>query len=257
MRGARFLRPLAALAVLFGLAAGSPARADGDVTGVVELFTSQSCNSCPPADEVLRELAGRSDVVALAYHVDYWDYLGWADTFASPENTQRQKSYRSAFGARSVYTPQAVLNGRAQMNGADRQGLLRALKQMALAGSGPRVQVAVRRAGDRLVVDVAGDSPRPALVDTRSAPRAAHLLAIAFAPPTPVAIRDGENAGRSIVYWNAVRRIQPIAVWDGAPEHFELPWTAEPGEGAAVLLQSVDRDGLPGAILGAAALRRF
>src|SRR5262245_27148421 len=78
--------------------------------GVLELFTSQGCNSCPPADALLAEMAAKGDVVALAYHVDYWDYLGWRDTLARPENTQRQRDYGRAFGIRSVYTPQAVIN---------------------------------------------------------------------------------------------------------------------------------------------------
>ena len=79
--------------------------------GVVELFTSQGCSSCPPADAILEDLAKKGDVVALAYHVDYWDYLGWQDTLASPDNTARQYEYAKAFGVRSVYTPQAVING--------------------------------------------------------------------------------------------------------------------------------------------------
>ena len=87
--------------------------------GVVELFTSQGCNSCPPADAVLAKLAKRGDVVALGYHIDYWDYLGWRDTLASPAFTARQNAYRKTLGTTDVYTPQAVLNGRMDINGAD------------------------------------------------------------------------------------------------------------------------------------------
>ncbi|MCX7303033.1 MAG: DUF1223 domain-containing protein [Hyphomicrobiales bacterium] len=91
--------------------------------GVVELFTSQGCNSCPPADKVLAELAEKGEVVALGYHVDYWDYLGWKDTLATPENTERQHLYGKAFQERSVYTPQAVINGRLHVNGARREAV--------------------------------------------------------------------------------------------------------------------------------------
>ena len=87
--------------------------------GVVELFTSQGCSSCPPADEIFGELARKGDVIALAYHVDYWDYLGWQDTLATQDNTARQYDYAKTFGARSVYTPQAVINGRTHVNGVE------------------------------------------------------------------------------------------------------------------------------------------
>ncbi|TIO36397.1 MAG: DUF1223 domain-containing protein, partial [Mesorhizobium sp.] len=83
--------------------------------GVVELFTSQGCSSCPPADEFFAELAAKENVVALAYHVNYWDYLGWQDTLSNKENTERQYDYMRAFGSRSVYTPQAVINGRSHV----------------------------------------------------------------------------------------------------------------------------------------------
>src|SRR5690606_29247620 len=110
---------LAAVAAALVLA-GGPVRADEirRPLGVVELFTSQGCSSCPPADEALVELAARGDVIALSFHVDYWDYLGWRDTLASPANTQRQQGYARAFGAQSVYTPQAVINGRTHTSGA-------------------------------------------------------------------------------------------------------------------------------------------
>lgn len=243
------------------LAAAAPrAENAGKITGVVELFTSQGCNSCPSADAVLGELAQRPDLVALAYHVDYWDYLGWQDTFASRENTRRQKQYKYALGSRSIYTPQAVLNGRAEMNGGDREPILRALKEMALAGAAPQVPLRADRRGDSLVIDVAAAQTQGAGVEAVSdgaPPAHAHLLAVAFGPPTPVTIPEGENKGRTIVYWNPVRRIQPVGVWSGKPAHFEVPWSAAAGEGAAVLLQRVEPGGLPGPILGAAVIRKF
>ena len=119
-----FIRPVA---LAFGLlaAAGAPAGAQEKqaVKGVVELFTSQGCSSCPPADAALKSLVDEGDVVALAYHVDYWNYLGWADTLASKDNTDRQYAYARMFGRNGVYTPQAVLNGREHINGADISGI--------------------------------------------------------------------------------------------------------------------------------------
>ena len=98
---------------------------------MVELFTSQGCSSCPPADALFAELAAKEDLVALAYHVDYWDYLGWQDTLSRKENTERQYDYMRAFGSRSVYTPQAVINGRVHVNGASRGEVDGALARMA------------------------------------------------------------------------------------------------------------------------------
>jgi hypothetical protein len=105
---------------------------------VIELFTSQGCSSCPPADEYLAELADRGDVVALAYHVDYWDHLGWRDTLGSPANTERQRAYGGSFGSHSVYTPQAVINGRQHMSGAKRGDIEATMRD--LAGSGEGIQ---------------------------------------------------------------------------------------------------------------------
>src|SRR5690606_30056583 len=92
--------------------------------GVIDLFTSQGCSSCPPCDEVVQEFARNPDFVALAYHVDYWDYLGWRDLMSKPESTERQYGYMRAFGSRSVYTPQVVINGRIHVNGAKRADIM-------------------------------------------------------------------------------------------------------------------------------------
>src|SRR5690606_18761221 len=108
---------LVAATLGFALSSASAAEPVKRPKGVVELFTSQGCNSCPPAAEYLSQLALEGDVVALSYHVDYWDYLGWRDTLANADNTQRQQQYNRAFGTRSVYTPQAIVNGRQEVNG--------------------------------------------------------------------------------------------------------------------------------------------
>ncbi|TIM38087.1 MAG: DUF1223 domain-containing protein [Mesorhizobium sp.] len=121
--------------------------------GVVELFTSQGCNSCLPADEFFADLATKENIVALAYHVDYWDYLGWKDTLSRKENTERQYEYMRAFGNRSVYTPQAVINGRSHVNGASRREVDGALARMEKSGDGMRVSIKVSRTSDRVIID--------------------------------------------------------------------------------------------------------
>lgn len=219
-------------------------------TGVVELFTSQGCNSCPPADAFLSELVRRGDVVALAYHVDYWDYLGWRDTLAKPENTERQNDYRRAFDARSVYTPQAVINGRVHVSGADRDAIASKLREFEQAGEGMSVDISLSRVGDRLVIDVGEGS---------GTAEEANVVLVTFRPASPVLIERGDNRGQTITYSNAVKTVQTAGVWYGKPARFELPIkdVSKKGMGGcAVLLQRTAGDGLPGAILGAALLRK-
>jgi hypothetical protein len=212
--------------------------------GVVELFTSQGCNSCPPADAVLKELAARGDIVALGYHVDYWDYLGWKDTLARPENTERQKLYGKAFGKREVYTPQAVINGRTHIKGGMRGAVNAALAEMERTDKGLSVEIDVTRAGDSVVINAAG-SP--------GGQGDAHLVLVQFDPIKPIVIERGENKGRTISYANPVSGIQTVGMWHGKPARFELPRSEiNKKGGCAILLQSMSKDGLPGPILGAA-----
>jgi hypothetical protein len=212
--------------------------------GVVELFTSQGCSSCPPADEFFAELAGKEDMVALAYHVDYWDYLGWQDTLGSKENTERQYDYMRAFGNRSVYTPQAVINGRSHVNGASRKEVDGALARMERSGEGMRVGIKVSRTIDRVMIDTG---------DAGNGPADAHVVIVYFDPPQAINIGKGENSGRKMTYWNAVSSIQTAGLWHGKAQRYELPMSEISKKGGcAVLLQSVGKDGLPGPILGAA-----
>ena len=248
---------LAALALVLSASAGAAAvetePQPGKTTvdkplGVVELFTSQGCSSCPPADELFAELATKDDVVALAYHVNYWDYLGWQDTLSTKENTERQYDYMRAFGSRSVYTPQAVINGRSHVNGASRMEVDGALSRLDRTGEGMRVRIKVSRTSDRVTID-AGDAG--------GGPTDAHVVIVYFDPPQMVKIGQGENSGRSLTYWNAVSDIQIAGMWHGKAQRYELPMTeiAKKG-GCAVLLQSVGKDGMPGPILGAAFIRK-
>jgi hypothetical protein len=215
--------------------------------GVVELFTSQGCNSCPPADEFFADIAARNNVVALAYHVNYWDYLGWPDTLSSEKNTERQYDYMRAFRSRSVYTPQAIINGRTHVNGANRAAVNGALDTLEKSGQGMRVPIKVARAGDGIVIDAGDAAPGPAM------PTDAHLIVIYFDAPQTIRIDKGENSGRRLTYWNAVSDIQTAGMWHGRAQRYELPTSEVTRKGGcAVLLQAVSKDGLPGPIIGAA-----
>ncbi|MBE7183924.1 MAG: DUF1223 domain-containing protein [Methylobacterium mesophilicum] len=222
---------------------------EAPVSGVVELFTSQGCKSCPPADAALAGMAGRPDLLALAFHVDYWDYLGWRDGMATPENTLRQKLYGKRFGARSIYTPQAIVNGRAQFNGAKAAEIAGALETQKRTGEAPSVVVKTRRVGDSLMIDVA----EGALPEGNKA----HLMLVGFGGTTAVKIDAGDNQGQTFSYVNAVKTMRPIGVWKGQAMHVELPWmSVEDNMGAAVILQVMGKDKVPGPILGAAIVTR-
>lgn len=216
--------------------------------GVVELFTSQGCNSCPPADAVLDKLAEKGDVVALSYHVDYWDYLGWKDTLATRGNTDRQYDYAKAFGASSVYTPQAVLNGRTDLNGAKGNALKAELTKLEDKGDGLTVDVSAAYDNDRVVVQT-GDAKGPE--------KEANVVFVFFDPAKRVKIVRGENSGQTITYRNAVIATQTAGMWHGKAARFELPESVmkEHGAGGCAVLLQATRNGLPGPIIGAAIVR--
>jgi hypothetical protein len=217
--------------------------------GVVELFTSQGCSSCPAADAVFAEMAKKGDIVALAYHIDYWDYLGWRDTMGSADNTARQRDYSRAFGARSVYTPQAVVNGRVHVNGSKKAAIDEALTNMLETGDAPGVGISVKRAGESVLIETE---------EGEGSEQNAHVLLVYFDPAKPVEIDRGENRGRTITYWNAVTAVQTAGMWHGTRARYEMPASEieKKGEGGcAVILQSVSDEGLPGPILGATVIR--
>lgn len=248
MNFSRHLRlALAAVAIVLpqrGLAETSAVQ-----PGVVELFTSQGCSSCPPADANLAEFAQRDDIIALAYHVDYWDYLGWSDTLANPENTQRQRDYAAALGQRSVYTPQAVINGRKHGNGADKAAIERMLSETTTQSM--RVDVSIRMGADSVVIEATQGGEGGDVVK-------ANLMLVFFDAKTMVKILRGENAGKRVVYWNAVTGVQTAGMWHGEDLRLEIPISElrrKGSGGCAALLQSVGKDGAPGAIIGAAVLK--
>ncbi|MBX3596502.1 MAG: DUF1223 domain-containing protein [Rhizobiaceae bacterium] len=239
-----------AFALAFGLciAAASASAETAKPLGVVELFTSQGCNSCPPADTYFNELVQQGDVIALAYHVDYWDYLGWKDTLAKPENTERQYAYMRSFGDRSIYTPQLIVNGREDYQGADRKSVEKGLDTLDTSGQGMVVDLAVSETKDSIIIKV-GPTAQP--------PAEANLMLVYFEPPRAIDIDKGENIGRKAIYLNAVTGVRAAGVWHGKAAEFELPKSEFQSKGGcAALLQSVTADGKLGPILGATIVRR-
>ena len=209
------------------------ARSPADGPWAVELFTSQGCSSCPPADAYLGTLAKRPDIVALAFHVDYWDYIGWKDPFATRATTERQRAYVRALQQRYVYTPQMVVDGIGHDTGRERTGiekLLAKAQRRAPARATPELS---RTAAGALGVKLAAFA--------LDGPPADVLLAIYDRRhSTPVA--SGENQGRMLDNFNTVRRLELLGRWDGAA----ASWTVEdarlqPGLGAAVIVQRPDQ----------------
>lgn len=206
---------------------------------VLELFTSQSCSSCPPADALLADLAvSRTDVLALDFHVDYWNYLSWRDRFSLPAATARQRAYAASLGA-EVYTPQMVIDGTAQAVGSDRAGVTAALARAraAAAQQSPETtpSLTLTNRDGRLAVDVG------------AAAAAGKLLLVGFDPVHVTQVDAGENAGRTLTEVNVVRSLKELPAWHGAATSLLVDKPA--GARAAVLLQAAD-----GRVIGAATL---
>lgn len=215
-------------ALWMGLAAPVAAQDAGPV--VVELFTSQGCSSCPQADALALELAEREDVLPLALHVEYWDYIGWKDTFADPANTRRQKGYARAAGRDMIYTPQMIVMGQDDVVGAHAMQLADLIMHHMRAPA--TVRMAVRRDGARLTVDL---RPEAAPVE---GPLEVHL--VRYARLRHVEITRGENAGRSMDYANVVEGWQVIGTWDGqGPLTLTVDAPEEADHRDAVLVQRV------------------
>ncbi len=209
-------------------AAGSPRAETRPV--VVELFTSQGCSSCPPADALLLELTGRADVIALGFHISYWDRLGWKDPLSTEASTDRQKAYASRLSGR-VYTPQIVFEGTNEMIGSDRAAVAAALRQAR-----PEAVAPVNFAADRASVAIGGGAG------------AGEVVLVRFARSRVTDVPAGENAGRTLRDANGVTVVTRIGDWDGAARRYRIE-PPRPGEGLAVLVQAAD-----GKMLGAAAI---
>ena len=194
-------------AVVLSLMMAVPVAHAGDrstkgASTVIELFTSQGCSSCPPADSLLGSYARRDDVVALSFNVDYWDYLGWKDTLGKRAYSKRQYTYARNRGDGKVYTPQVVVNGRQHAVGSSRR-----LVESAIAGSqSKRIGLEVSEQGQTFVIKVAaGKKPR----------KAATVWIAAVTPSVTVNVKRGENGGQRLTYHNVVRQLMPVGMWSG------------------------------------------
>ncbi len=242
----RFVTAGLSLLGLLGLALPSFAgHADSSQTRsrrpvVVELYTSQGCSSCPPADALLGQLAGRRDVLAMSLPVTYWDMLGWRDTLANEANTRRQKTYAKILGRGGVYTPQMIVDGISDVVGSREAAVSAAISarmadmqniSVELSATGQRVHIAIGPASDR------GDHD-------------ATVWMFRLLPQATVSIGNGENSGRTITYRNVVREIRSLGMWRGQPLTLDLPRaeSASAQESIAVVLQQ----GGYGRVLGAA-----
>ena len=221
--------------------------AHAEPRAVVELFTSQGCSSCPPADQIIGELAEDPAVIALSMPIDYWDYLGWKDTLADSRFSARQKAYSQMRGDREVYTPQVVVNGSAQVIGSDRAGIESAIADTKKADGVMSVPVSMTLSGKQINISVAASGEGPA---------AAHgeVWICSISKAVPISIGRGENSGREITYHNVVRNLLKVGDWDGTPGSWTVPLENIAREGvdaAVVYVQDGSRD-RPGPMLGAA-----
>ncbi len=211
------MRALVAAAIFCLLALSPSARAQSPeavfgrpLKGVVELFTSQGCSSCPPADALLRLLAEDRDLIALSLPVDYWDYLGWKDTLASHRNTERQRAYAAARGDGAVYTPQVVINGVVHVVGSDRQEIEQAIERAWPTFSARQVPVRSFMQGGAVVIEIGVPPPGSDMKE-------ATIWLGVVQRSAEVSIGRGENEGRTVTYTNVVREFTPVGMWTGRP----------------------------------------
>ena len=214
--------------------------AAGQPLTVVELFTSQGCSSCPPADALAGELAQREGVLVLSEHVDYWDYLGWRDPFAIPATTQRQRDYARRLGLGYVYTPQMVIQGATQVTGSNREAVLNRLEEPE---PGSSLAVKIDRGGDGRILITVGGAP---------AGEDAVVWLVLFDKEHMTRVSRGENRGREVRNYNVVRSFTRIGSWDGEATTMTaiMPEAEGIGDGCAVIVQAQNT----GRILGAARL---
>jgi hypothetical protein len=227
------------LAMLLTAATGLNAAAQP--RAVIELFTSQGCSSCPPADELFAKMANEPDVITLSLPVDYWDRLGWKDTFAKHAFTERQTAYASVRGDGQVYTPQAVVNGIQHTVGSRRSGIDQAVTETSAS---LRVPLSVERKANEIIV-----SAGPVDKDNAASGK---IVLMPILGARQVAIGRGENANRKVIYTNIVRDIIPIGTWNGRAAEIKIPAAQfKDYDGVVVLLQA-GTIAKPGAIIGAA-----
>jgi hypothetical protein len=214
---------------------------------VVELFTSQGCSSCPPADKIIGELAKDPSIIALSMPIDYWDYLGWKDTLADARFSARQKAYSHMFSDRGVYTPQVIVNGSLPMIGSDRAGIEGAIGDTKKADGVMSVPVTLTLSGKQINVSVAASGKGPAAMH-------GEVWICSVTREIPISIGRGENRGREITYHNVVRNLLKVGDWNGNAGSWSVPLENISREGvdaAVVYVQDGNRE-KPGPMFGAA-----
>jgi hypothetical protein len=210
---------------------------------LIELFTSQGCSSCPPADKLLADLRNDPSLLTLTLSIDYWDYLGWKDTLALPGHAARQKAYSQMRGDREIYTPQVVVNGVAQALGSDRGAIEKAVGAVARNATTLKLPIKAAVAEERLTV----------MLPNGTGEGAGEVWLCPVSRSVAVGIGRGENHGHTITYTNVVRRWVKLGTWSGKSESFSVPLDQIKMAGVdevAVIVQSGSTDH-PGAILGA------
>lgn len=221
-------RPREAAFALVGVVMGSVSIANAQTNPVVvELYTSQGCAACPPADVVLQQLAGRDDVIALGLHVDYWDYIGWADSFGQAAFSSRQQTYARKNGRASVYTPQMIIGGQDEVKGSASMKVMGLIQDhLAEMAAGQQITVSITPAGNGQV-RIDAQSPFPLKPP-------ADIQLVRYRNTADVEITGGENEGRQITYHNIVTHWDVIGQWDGL-EPFKQD-VALDGSGPVVVL---------------------
>jgi len=241
---------LSVAVVASGLAAGlataisSSSLAVAEPRGVIELFTSQGCSSCPPADKLAGEFAHDRSLIVLSLAIDYWDYLGWKDTLALPGHTKRQRAYSKMRGDREVYTPQVVVNGVAHTLGSDKNAIENAIAQTRKQGGTMSLPLTMSVANDKISITI------PAVKDGA---QAGEIWLCPITKDVTVSIAKGENTGHSVTYHNVVRRWVKLGDWDGTARSFTVPVQDVTNVGAdavAVMVQAGSKEA-PGTMLGA------
>ena len=226
------------------LAAILPATANAEPRAVIELFTSQGCSSCPPADKLAGELARDPSLVVMSLPIDYWDYLGWKDTLALPGHGNRQRAYSKTRGDREVYTPQVVVNGTVHTLGSDKEAI-----ETAIANSRKQEGTLSLPLG----MSVNGETISIAIPAANGAAQRGEIWLCPITKDVPVTIGRGENTGHTVTYHNVVRRWVKLGDWNGTARTFTVPLrdvTGIGGDAVAVVLQSGNREA-PGTMLGA------
>ena len=216
------MRTITMSLVLLALSSAPVGAADPAHPTVIELYQSQGCSSCQPANANLNAIADRPDLLPLSFAVTYWDQLGWKDTFASPAYTARQWDYAHAAGRGQVGTPQMIVNGRGALVGGNRAQVDHAIRKFDRGAAGP----AIARSGGRVTIGRAAVGQPATVWLVHYAPRVQN-----------VPIRAGENGGKTLPHRNIVRSLQALGSWTGAPAAFDVAAAGDPAWRTAILLQ--------------------